>query len=67
MNPSKESVEKEFLNTNYNLIFMSVLASGYLNHTSAYDYIKNLNVANKEMVIGCSSKIHIDQLSASFL
>ena len=63
MNPNKEIVEKEFLNTNYDLIFMSVLASGYLSHGPAFKYIDDLNISHKEMVIGCSSKKHIDQLA----
>ena len=36
MNPSKEIAEREFINTKYNLIFMSVLASGFLDYKKSF-------------------------------
>lgn len=63
MNPNKETVEKELIKSKYKLIYMSVLASGYLNYKPAIDYIKKINFNNNELVIGCSSKMHIDQIS----
>ena len=62
MNPEKELAEKEFKNSKYNLIFMSVMASGYLDPKTALDYINNINTTKKDVVIGCSTKDHIDQL-----
>ena len=63
MNPGKEEVEKEFLNSNYNMIFMSILASGFLDYKIALDYLKKIDLKKKkEFVIGCSSKKHIDDI-----
>ena len=47
MNPSKEIAEREFINTKYNLIFMSVLASGFLDYKKALDYIKKIDIEKK--------------------
>ena len=64
MNPNQKIVEDRIRNSSYNIICMSVLASGHLNFNQAIEYIHSLNVKSKlSTVIGCSSKEHINDYS----
>ena len=64
MNPNQKIVEERIRNSSYNIICMSVLASGHLNFNQAIEYIHKLNINSKlSTVIGCSSREHINDYS----
>jgi hypothetical protein len=59
MNPNKDLVENCINKTQFNLILMSVYASGYLNVKDASSYVNSFKNNNIEVVAGCSSQEHI--------
>ena len=61
MHPSKKSVEQAINDSKFEIICMSVLASGALELSSALKYLEGLNSNKLSTVIGCSTKNHIEE------
>lgn len=59
MNPNKETCEKQLENLRSEIIAMNIFAGGYLKSEQCANYISNLPI--KKIVIGTSSKKHIDE------
>lgn len=61
MNPTKEQCEKSLISFNGNIIAMSTMASGYLDYSTALEYISSLQKINT-ITVGVSSITHLKEI-----